>query len=138
MSGLSSPPLGRMTLKEKRKKERKKGRERKKWKERQRRREERRKGETEKERERKEGRKEEKERCKEISSFSLLFDGFFDSRPLGSYARFCNCLSDMIGSLGFSRRQYEVRDAQGSSPNSKSRLEETRGQDVGRQNIPGK
>ena len=33
-SGLSSPPLGRMTLKEKRKKGRKEGRERKKWKER--------------------------------------------------------------------------------------------------------
>lgn len=148
MSGLSSPPLSRMTLKEKRKKERKEGRngeketeERKteEEKERQRRRVE----ETEKEKDRKEGREGErkegrKERYKDISSFSPLFYSLFDSKLLGSYSRLWNCLPDMIGSLGFSRRQCEVKDAQGSSPNSKSRLAEMRGQDVGQQDIPGK
>ena len=84
---------------------------------------------------RKEGRK---ERYKDISSFSPLFYSLFDSKLLGSYSRLWNCLPDMIGSLGFSRRQCEVKDAQGSSPNSKSRLAEMRGQDVGQQDIPGK
>ena len=130
--------------KEKRKEGRKEWRERNRRKteeekERQRRRVE----ETEKEKGRKEGwegeRKEgRKERYKDISSFSPLFYSLFDSKLLGSYSRLWNCLPDMIGSLGFSRRQCEVKDAQGSSPNSKSRLTEMREQDVGQQDIPGK